>query len=380
MKVTLTLSSLFLLSIAALGQQADGTFKPVVGQPGKDVVWVPTPQETVDRMLDVAKVTPQDYVIDLGSGDGRNVISAARRGARALGVEWNQEMVDLSKRVAGEAGLSGKAEFVQGDMYAADISQASVMALFLLVDNMQKLMPKFLGLRPGTRIVANTFGFGDAGWEPRPYRNRFAVYQLVHGPPLDRSGRRRGCLAVAAGNAHAFTEVSECHGNAWGHSHLQRQDPGPRTLIYRQRSTIYREGGRRCDGGRQRHTGMARDPLFACRRNAATKIKDAGQFRDLMAQRRGELDRYHQEVLAALREIGDPRFGAAVARDRGSSLKHLGISFPALRARVRQGFSFYDLDELETLAVWDHLWRTSPYGDVLFAALEYYAPRVRKRA
>ncbi len=108
MKITLTLSSLFLLSIAALGQQAEGTFKPVVGQPGKDVVWVPTPQETVDRMLDVAKVTPQDYVIDLGSGDGRNVISAARRGARALGVEWNQEMVDLSKRVAGEAGLSGK--------------------------------------------------------------------------------------------------------------------------------------------------------------------------------------------------------------------------------------------------------------------------------
>jgi SAM-dependent methyltransferase len=166
MKITLTLSSLFLLSIAAIGQQAEGTFKPVVGQPGKDVVWVPTPQETVDRMLDVAKVTPQDYVIDLGSGDGRNVISAARRGARALGVEWNQEMVDLSKRVAGETGLSGKAEFVQGDMYAADISQASVMALFLLVENMQKLMPKFLELRPGTRIVANTFGFGDAGWEP----------------------------------------------------------------------------------------------------------------------------------------------------------------------------------------------------------------------
>src|SRR4026208_2079026 len=166
MKTTLTLSSLFLLSIAALGQQAEGTFKPVVGQPGKDVVWVPTPQETVDRMLDVAEVTPQDYVIDLGSGDGRNVISAARRGARALGVEWNKDMVDLSKRVAGEAGLSAKAEFVQGDMYAADISQASVMALFLLVDNMQKLMPKFLELRPGTRIVANTFGFGDAGWEP----------------------------------------------------------------------------------------------------------------------------------------------------------------------------------------------------------------------
>jgi SAM-dependent methyltransferase len=120
----------------------------------------------VDKMLDVAKLTPQDYVIDLGSGDGRNVITAARRGARALGVEWNQDMVDLSKRLATEAGVSARAQFVQGDMYAADISEASVMALFLLVENMRKLMPKFLALRPGTRIVANTFGFGDEGWEP----------------------------------------------------------------------------------------------------------------------------------------------------------------------------------------------------------------------
>jgi len=166
MKITLTLSSLLVFCIAVHGQQADQTFKPVSGQAGKDVVWVPTPQETVEKMLDVAKVTPQDYVIDLGSGDGRNVITAARRGARALGVEWNQDMVDLSKRLATDAGVTARAQFVQGDMYAADISQASVMALFLLVDNMQKLMPKFLELRPGSRIVSNTFGFGDAGWEP----------------------------------------------------------------------------------------------------------------------------------------------------------------------------------------------------------------------
>jgi 3-methyladenine DNA glycosylase AlkD len=88
---------------------------------------------------------------------------------------------------------------------------------------------------------------------------------------------------------------------------------------------------------------------------------------------------YHQEVVAALRAIGDPRFGARVAKDRGSSLEHLGIRFPDLRKRVQQGFSFYDLPEDEVLAVWNRLWRTSPYGDVLFAALEYYAPRVRKR-
>jgi SAM-dependent methyltransferase len=166
MKIITKFTVLFLVCSIALGQQAPEPFKPTVGQPGKDVVWVPSPQTTVDKMLDVAKVTPEDYVIDLGSGDGRNVISAAQRGARALGVEWNQDMVDLSKRLAAEAGVSGRAQFVQGDMYAADISQASVMALFLLVDNMQKLMPKFLALRPGSRIVGNTFGFGDQGWEP----------------------------------------------------------------------------------------------------------------------------------------------------------------------------------------------------------------------
>jgi 3-methyladenine DNA glycosylase AlkD len=99
----------------------------------------------------------------------------------------------------------------------------------------------------------------------------------------------------------------------------------------------------------------------------------------MMAMSRRALDAYHDEVVAALREIGNPRLGAAVAKDRRSSLEHLGIRFPALRKRVKQGFSFYDLSEGELLAIWDRLWRTSPYGDVLFAALEYYAPLVRKR-
>jgi SAM-dependent methyltransferase len=153
------------LSFAALAQEGTKPFVPVSGQPGKDVVWVPTPDVTVEKMLDVAKVTPQDFVIDLGSGDGRNIIAAARRGATAHGVEWNQEMVDLSKRRAVEAGVTAKAQFVQGDMYEADISKASVMALFLLPENMIKLLPKFLALKPGTRIVSNTFGFADEGWE-----------------------------------------------------------------------------------------------------------------------------------------------------------------------------------------------------------------------
>ena len=139
-------------------------YEPTVGQPGKDVVWVPTPEEMVEKALDLAAVTPNDFVIDLGSGDGRNVIAAAKRGARALGVEYNADLVELSKRHAAAAGVGDRASFVQGDMFEADISKATVMALFLLPDNMKKLRPKFQELRPGTRIVANTFGI--EGWAP----------------------------------------------------------------------------------------------------------------------------------------------------------------------------------------------------------------------
>src|SRR5688572_23508439 len=136
------------LGSTASAQQPVRPFEPQVGQPGKDVVWVPTPTELVEKMLDLAKVTPQDFVIDLGSGDGRNVIGAAKRGARSLGVEYNNSMVELSRRNASEAGVSDKATFVEGDMYEADISKASVMALFLLPHNMLTLRPKFLNLAP----------------------------------------------------------------------------------------------------------------------------------------------------------------------------------------------------------------------------------------
>ena len=113
-------------------------FEPVVGQAGRDVVWVPTPEVLVEKMLDVAKVTPQDFVMDLGSGDGRNIIAAAKRGARALGVEFNLDMVELSRRSAEKAGVADKAQFVQGDMYVADISKATVLALFLLPEKSQQ--------------------------------------------------------------------------------------------------------------------------------------------------------------------------------------------------------------------------------------------------
>ncbi len=139
-------------------------FQPEVGQAGKDVVWVPTPQALVEKMLDMAKVTPQDFVMDLGSGDGRTVITAAKRGARALGVEYNPNMVELSKQNAAKAGVNGKATFVQGDLFEADLSQATVITMFLLPSINMKLRPKILDLKPGTRIVSNSFDMED--WTP----------------------------------------------------------------------------------------------------------------------------------------------------------------------------------------------------------------------
>ena len=151
------------LGMAVLAQDAQKPYEPTVGQEGKDVVWVPTPPVLIEKMLDLARVTPQDYVMDLGSGDGRNIIAAARRGARALGVEYNPNMVELARRTAVKEGVADKAQFVQGDMYEADISQATVMALFLLPDNLEKLTPKFLDLKPGSRMVLN--GFAVPGWD-----------------------------------------------------------------------------------------------------------------------------------------------------------------------------------------------------------------------
>ena len=147
-----------------LAQTAPDQYKPQVGQPGKDAVWVPTSPALVEKMLDMAKVTSSDFVMDLGSGDGRNVIAAAKRGARGVGVEYNPDLVTFSNREAAKEGVADKASFVQGDMYAADISKATVLALFLLTENLDRLTPKFLEMKPGTRIVANTFGM--TGWTP----------------------------------------------------------------------------------------------------------------------------------------------------------------------------------------------------------------------
>jgi len=151
---------------AQQGQQTDLTkpFQPEVGQPGKDVIWVPTPLELVNKMLDIAKVTPQDYVIDLGSGDGRIVITAAKRGARALGIEYNPNMVELSKANAAKEGVSNKATFMKADLFETDFSKATVITMFLLSDINLRLRPKLLEMKPGTRLVSDTFDMGD--WAP----------------------------------------------------------------------------------------------------------------------------------------------------------------------------------------------------------------------
>jgi SAM-dependent methyltransferase len=138
-------------------QPEQNPFEPTVGQAGKDVVWVPSPEGLVEKMLDMAKVTACDFVIDLGSGDGRTVIAAAKRGARALGIEYNPDMVELSKRNAAAAGVSDKATFVKADLFESDLSKATVITMFLLPSINLQLRPKILDLAPGTRVVSNSF-------------------------------------------------------------------------------------------------------------------------------------------------------------------------------------------------------------------------------
>ena len=146
---------------AATGAATGAEFKPQIGQAGKDVVWVPTSQALVDKMLDMAKVTANDYVMDLGSGDGRTVITAAKRGAKATGIEYNPNMVELSKKNAAAAGIGEKAEFRRADLFETDFSQATVITMFLLPSINQKLRPKILDLKPGTRVVSNSFTMGE---------------------------------------------------------------------------------------------------------------------------------------------------------------------------------------------------------------------------
>ena len=155
---------LLLTTVVGYAQVEDEKFTPRSGQSGKDVVWVPTPQMLVDTMLSMANVTSADYLIDLGSGDGRLVITAAKLGANALGIEYNQDMVELARRTAKEEGVSERATFRNADLFESDFSEADVLTLFLLASINMRLRPKIFDMKPGTRVVSNSFDMED--WKP----------------------------------------------------------------------------------------------------------------------------------------------------------------------------------------------------------------------
>lgn len=150
---------------AVAQKQGDAQYAPTVGQAGKDVIWVPTPPELVEKMLRMAKITPEDFVIDLGSGDGRIAIAAAKKfGARAQGIEYNPEMVALSNREAQRQGVADKVRFVKADIFQSDFSQATIITMYLLPDLNLKLRPKILDLKPGTRVASHQFSMEE--WQP----------------------------------------------------------------------------------------------------------------------------------------------------------------------------------------------------------------------
>jgi len=162
MRRTVLALALSFFALTVYGQaQSTPAYEPEPGQSGKDVIWLPTAQGLVDRMLDMAKLTPQDIHYDLGSGDGRTVITAAKRGAKSYGVEYNPDMVEYSRRNAEKAGVAGKATFIHGDIFETDFSKATVITLFLLPELNVKLRPKILAMKPGTRVVSNSFTMGE---------------------------------------------------------------------------------------------------------------------------------------------------------------------------------------------------------------------------
>ena len=158
------------LSIA-LAQPSKKPFEPQVGQAGKDVIWVPTPQALVEKMLDLTKVSSSDVHYDLGSGDGRTVIAAAKRGVQSVGVEYNPDMVALSQGNAKKENVGDRATFIHGDIFQTDFSKANVVTLYLLTSLNAKLRPIILEMQPGTRVASNSFDMGE--WRPDTTVNGF---------------------------------------------------------------------------------------------------------------------------------------------------------------------------------------------------------------
>jgi Methyltransferase domain len=191
----LVAATLFAFTAAASAQTA---YKPEVGQAGKDVVWVPTPNELVERMLNMAKVTKDDYVIDLGSGDGRIAIAAGKRGATARGIEYNPDMVELSNANAKAAGVSDKVQFIKEDIFKYDFGKATVVTMYLLPHLNLQLRPKILDMKPGTRVTSHAFTMDE--WQPDERATiefRDAYLWIV---PAKVNGKWRVSQASGSGN------------------------------------------------------------------------------------------------------------------------------------------------------------------------------------
>jgi hypothetical protein len=172
-------------------------------------------------MLDLAKVTRNDFVIDLGSGDGVIVISAANRGSKAHGIEYNPDLVELSQRNAAAAGVNDNATFEEADLFESDFSKATVITMFLLPSLNLRLRPKLLDLKPGTRIVSNTYDMGD--WKPdktvivpecatAELRSGIFRVEVVRGSSLDRACQGRGLMETSARRTHTRAAVSDGFG------------------------------------------------------------------------------------------------------------------------------------------------------------------------
>jgi SAM-dependent methyltransferase len=179
MLIRAVLLTVALSLVTVQGIYAAEEYTPKVGQPGKDVIWVPTPDALVERMLDMAKATPRDFVIDLGSGDGRTVIAAAKRGINALGIEYNPDMVALSIRNAEREGVAARAKFVHGDVFATDFGKASVLTMYLLSSLNLKLRPTILNMKPGTRVVSHAFNMGDWAADETATADGYTAYMWI---------------------------------------------------------------------------------------------------------------------------------------------------------------------------------------------------------
>ena len=162
-RTRLAFAAMLIAGLAVFGGAASAAeYKPVVGQEGKDVIWVPTPEALVERKLNMAGLKKNEVHFDLGSGDGRTVIMAAKKfGARATGVEFNADMVELSRKSAEKEGVSARAQFIRGDIFQTDFTGADVVTLYLLPSLNLKLRPTILDMKPGTRVVSHAFTMGD---------------------------------------------------------------------------------------------------------------------------------------------------------------------------------------------------------------------------